>query len=79
MGLEGKDPKKQLLTNGRSPDEETAMPAKLAGKQKALFTAVIVPSNTLSQQMYGFICLGKSLKIHLKSQSLWSQTTVSIS
>lgn len=52
MGLQEKDPKKQLLTNGRSLGEETAMPAKLAGKQKALFAAVSVPSNTVPADVW---------------------------
>ena len=78
-GLEEKDPNKQLLTNGRSLHEETVAPVKLACKQKALFIAVIVPPNTLSQQIRGLIFLQKSLNVHLKSQSLWSQRTISIS
>lgn len=66
MGLEEKDPNKQLLTNGRSLDEETVKPATLACKQKALFIAVIVPPNTLSLQIYGLIFLWKSLNVHIK-------------
>ena len=57
MGLEEKDPNKQLLTNGRSLDEETVKCVTLACKQKALFIAVIVPPNTLSLQTYGLIFL----------------------
>lgn len=56
-GLEEKDPNKQLLTNGRALDEETAKPGTLARRQKALFIAVIVPPNTLSPQMHGLIFL----------------------
>lgn len=57
MGLEEKDPNKQLLTNGRSLDEGMVKPVRLACKQKALFIALIVPPNTLSQLIYGLIFL----------------------
>lgn len=79
MGLEEKDPNKQLLTNGRSLDEGMVKPVRLACKQKALFIALIVPPNTLSQLIYGLIFLWKSLNVHIKSQSLWSQWTIRIS
>lgn len=79
MGLEEKDPNKQLLTNGRSLDEETVKPVALACKQKALFIAVIVPPNTLSLQIYGLIFLVKVLKCTYKTQSVRSQKTRSIS
>lgn len=60
-GLEQEGPNKQLLTNGRSLDEETVKPVGLACKQKSLFIAVIVPPHTLPVGVW-FDFLVKALK-----------------
>lgn len=66
MGLEEKDPNKQLFTNGRSLDEETVKPVRLACKQKALFIAVIVPPKHTVPADVWFDFLVKVLKCTYK-------------
>lgn len=65
-GQEQKGPNKQLLTNGRSLDEETVKPVVLACKQKSLFIAVIVPPNTVPAGVW-FDFLVKVLKCTYKN------------